>query len=330
MLLLSKRDIDKVFSMADAIQADKDAFRLAAEGKIETPLRTVIRESHHDGAFLVMPSYAPDRDAAAVKLINIFPQNAQRGRNTAPAQVLLMDGATGELLAMLDGTRVTQLRTGASSGAAFDLLGRKNAKIGGLIGTGGQAAAQLEAMLTVRDLDEVLIYSRDQARCRAFCERMTKQLAPQAKLIPAEHPDQVAEAADLLIAVTSSATPVFDGTKVKAGATISCVGTYQPEKHELDPVVLPRAGKIFCDSVEAVLEESGDLLIPLAQGLIKAEDITGSLGDLLLGRCFGRESEEEIIVYETVGIAAQDLISAQAIYERAKAAGIGTQWDSGD
>ena len=330
MLLLSRQDIDRVFSMADAIQADKEAFRLAAEGKVETPLRTVIRERHHDGAFLIMPSYAPDRDAAAVKLINIFPRNAQRGQNTGPAQVLLMDGATGFLLAMLDGTQVTQLRTGASSGAAFDLLGRKNAKIGGLIGTGGQAAAQLEAMLTVRDLDEVLVYSRDAARCRAFCDAMTQALSPSAKLTPADHPDQVAEAADLLITVTSSATPVFDGRKVKAGATISCVGTYQPEKHELDPAVLPRAGKIFCDSVEAVLEESGDLLIPLAQGLIGEEDITGSLGDLLLGRCPGRESEEEIIVYETVGIAAQDLIAAQAIYQRAQAAGIGTRWDSGD
>lgn len=328
MLLLSRQDIDRVFSMADAIQADKDAFRLAAEGKIETPLRTVIREARHDGAFLVMPSYAPDRDAAAVKLINIFPQNRQQGRNTAPAQVLLMDGTTGALLALLDGTRVTQLRTGASSGAAFDLLGRKDARIGGLIGTGGQAAAQLEAMLTVRALEEVLIYSRDAARCRAFCAAMTRQLAPKARLTPVEDPDEVAARADLLITVTSSATPVFDGTKVKPGATISCVGTYQPEKHELDPAVLPRAGKIFCDSVEAVLAESGDLILPLEQGLIGEEAITGSLGDLLLGRCPGRESETEIIVYETVGIAAQDLVAAQAIYTRARAAGIGTTWDS--
>lgn len=330
MLLLSRQDIDRVFSMADAIQADKEAFRLAAEGKIETPLRTVIREARHDGAFLFMPSYAPDRDAAAVKLINIFPRNLQRGLSTSPAQVLLMDGATGYLLAMLDGTRVTQLRTGASSGAAFDLLGRKDARIGGLIGTGGQAAAQLEAMLTVRDLEEVFVYDVDRARCEAFCAQMTRQLRPKAKLTPVDHPDRATEPADLLITVTPSATPVFDGTKVKAGATLSCVGTYQPEKHEMDPAVLPRAGKIFCDSVEAVLEESGDLLIPLEQGLIGEEDLTGSLGDLLLGRCPGRESEEEIIVYETVGIAAQDLIAAQAIYERAKAAGIGTHWESGD
>ena len=147
-----------------------------------------------------------------------------------------------------------------------------------------------------------------------------------AKIIPAKDSDDCIEDADLIITVTPSAKPVFDGTKVKAGATISCVGTYEPHKHELDPAVLPRASKIICDSKEAALSETGDLLIPIAEGIITEEDVLGSLGDVINGKIKGRENDEEIIVYETVGVAAQDLVAAKVIYDKAVEAGKGLRW----
>ena len=328
MLLLTEKDIKSVVTMKDMVEADKTAFRMIAAGDVDVPLRAQIKAPKHDGTFLFMPSYAAGQDAAAVKIISVFPHNPEMGLEACPAQVLYMDGKTGYIVAMLDGSTVTRMRTGAASGAAFDVLAKKDCRVGALIGTGGQAAEQLEAMLCVRQLEKVKVWSRNQEKLRAFCEKMQKDLADYgAEIVEAKSSDDAIEDADLVITVTSSSVPVFDGTKVKPGCTISGVGTYEPHKHEIDPAVLPRASKIICDCKDAVLSESGDLLIPLADGLIKDEDIQGSLGDVLDGRIPGRENDDEIIVFETVGVASQDLAAAKIIYEKAVEAGVGTVWE---
>lgn len=328
MLLLSKEDIKKVFTMKDAIEADKQAFQLVVEGKCESPLRINIQAPKQDGCFLFMPAYVEEMEIASLKNVNSFPHNIDNGLPSAPAQVLLIDGKTGVVISVLDGTYVTQLRTGAASGAAFDILAKKECKIGALIGTGGQAAAQLEAMMTARKLEEVRVYDMNLERTKEFAERMREELKSYGtKIVVAETSDAAIDNADLIVTVTPSSKPVFDGTKVKEGATISCVGAYQHHMQEMDPAILPRASKIYFDSEEAVLSESGDILIPLEEGIITKEDFTGDLGDVIKGRVVGRENDEEIIVFETVGVAAQDLTAAKAIYEKAVAAGIGTQWN---
>jgi ornithine cyclodeaminase len=327
MLLLSKEDIKKVFSMKDAIEADKDAFRIFTEGKSDVPLRTVIQAPKHDGAFIFMPAYVDDLDTASVKIVNIFPKNIDKGIPSAPAQVLLVDGTNGLISAVLDGTYVTQLRTGAASGAAFDLLSRKDSKIGALIGTGGQAAAQLEAMMVARKLEVVKVYDMNFERTRAFAESMQEELkAYGTRVVAAESSDEAIEDADLIVTVTPSSKPVFDGSKVKKGATLSCVGSYQPHMQEMDPAILTRASKIYFDSEEAVLSEAGDILIPLGDGTITKDDFTGDLGEVILGSVAGRENDDEIIVFKTVGIGTQDLVTAKYIYDKAVEKGIGTIW----
>lgn len=327
MLLLSKEDIKSVFSMKDAIEADKDAFRIFTEGKSEVPLRTVIPAPKHEGSFLFMPAYVPDLDTASIKIVNIFPKNIDKGIPSAPAQVLLVDGTNGIIIAILDGTYVTQLRTGAASGAAFDLLARKDAKKGALIGTGGQAAAQLEAMMTARKLEIVKVYDMNIERTKEFAARMQEELkAYGTKVAAAESSDEAIEDADLIVTVTPSSKPVFDGSKVKKGATVSCVGSYQHHMQEMDPVILTRASKIYFDSEEAVLSEAGDILIPLEEGTITKDDFTGDIGELVLGLVPGRENDEEIIVFKTVGIGTQDLVTAKYIYDKAVEQGIGTIW----
>ena len=224
---------------------------------------------------------------------------------------------------------MTQYRTGAASGAAFDLLARKDCRTGALIGTGGQARTQLEAMLTARELTKVKIYDLNAARCRQFTEQMSRELASYG--VPFEAAatsNEAIEDADLIITVTPSETPVFDGEKVKEGATISGVGAYQPHMQELPPEVLARAAGIYFDSREAVLAESGDILQPLASGVITEQDLTGDLGELLLGKIHGRRDDREILVFETVGVAVQDLVAAKRIYDKALASGIGTVWES--
>ncbi|EGO63421.1 ornithine cyclodeaminase family protein [Acetonema longum] len=329
MLLLSKHDIQKVFSMKDAIEADKVAFRIFTEGKSVVPLRTNIPAPKHEGTFLFMPAYAADLDCASVKIINIFPNNINKGIPSAPAQVLLIDGTNGFVIAVLDGTYVTQLRTGAASGAAFDVLARKAAKKGALIGTGGQAAAQLEAMLCARNLQEVKVYDLNLERTKEFAAKMQAELkAYGTKIEAAASSDAAIDDADLIVTVTPSSKPVFDGTKVKKGTTVSCVGSYQPHMQEMDPVILTRASKIYFDSQEAVLSEAGDILIPLANGTIAENDFTGELGNVLLGNIPGRDHDDEIIVFKTVGIGTQDLVTAKCIYDKAVAMNIGAKWDA--
>ncbi|EOS81708.1 alanine dehydrogenase [Dorea sp. 5-2] len=329
MLLLSREDIKKVFSIQDAIVADKKAFTLVADKKCDSPLRTNIQAPKYDGCFLFMPAYIEEMDTASLKTVNIFPHNIDNGLPTSPAQVLLIDGKTGIVTAVLDGTYVTQLRTGASSGVAFDLLAKKDCRIGALIGTGGQAATQLEAMVAVRNLKEVRVYDLNYERTASFAARMQEELkAYGTKITAVRSSDEAIDNADLLITVTPSAKPVFDGTKIKKGCTVSCVGAYQHHMQEMDPAILPRASKIYFDSQEAVLSESGDILLPLEEGIITEEDFTGNIGDVIKGTLTGRENDDEIIVYETVGVGAQDLVTAKTIYEKALAAGVGMQWEA--
>lgn len=327
MLLLKKEDIKKVFTMEDAIESVKEAFSMYSQGKSQVPLRTNIQVPKSNGTLLFMPAFAEDLNAASLKIVNIYPDNAKKNLPTAPAQVMLIDTETGLVEAILDGTHMTQMRTGAATGAAFDLLGVMDAKVGAMIGTGGQAATQLEAMLAVRKLEIVKVYDLDPQRLEAFVEAMRKELGHYgAEIVAASSSDEAVEDADLLVTVTPATSPVFDATKCKKGVTVSCVGAYQHHMQEMDPVILTRASKIYFDSKEAVLDESGDILIPLAEGIITEDDFTGELGQVLTGEIVGRENDDEIIVFETVGIGTQDLTAARTAYKKAKTAGIGMEW----
>lgn len=328
MLLLSREDISKVFKMRDAIEANKRAFQLLVDGKCDVPLRTNIQAPSQDGCFLFMPAYVEEMETASLKIVSVFPKNIDKGLPALPAQVLLIDGTTGVVEAMMDGGYVTQIRTGAASGAAFDVLAKKECKIGALIGTGGQGPAQLEAMLESRRLEEVRIYGLHYERTKTFTEKMSKELEHYgARLVPVVSSDEAVEDADLVITATPAVKPVFDGTRIKKGATVSCIGSYQHHMQEMDPAVLTRASKIYFDSEEAVLSESGDILIPLKMGTITKEDFTGDLGKVLKGDLTGRENDDEIIVFKSVGVAVQDLVAAREIYGKAVKAGIGTEWN---
>ena len=328
MLLLNREDIKNSFSMKNAIEAVKEAFVLYTQNKSVVPLRTNIQVPKHNGTLLFMPAYVESMDTASLKIVNIYPDNLKKQLPTAPAQVMLINTENGIVEAILDGTYVTQLRTGAATGVALEYLANPDAKIGCVIGTGGQAATQLEAMLSVRKLEKVKIYDLSQERLIAFVEQMKEQLKDYGvEIIPATSSDDAVEGADIIVTVTPSTRPVFDGTKVKAGCTVSCVGSYQHHMQEMDPAILPRASKIYFDSMEAVLDESGDILIPLAKGIITKEDFTGEIGNVILGNLVGRESPDEIIVFKTVGIGTQDLTTARAIVGKAKEMSIGTKWE---
>ena len=325
MLLLNKDDIRKVFSMRDAIEADKECYKAFSEGKFEVPLRAVINGS--EGNFLFMPAYSEEMKAAGLKIVNIMPGNPARGLPASIGQVLLIDGETGEVKALMDGTYITALRTAAASGAAFDLFGLSDASVGAMIGTGSQAMCQLEAMLSVRDLKEVRVAARNYEKTKAFVQRAKEELAAYgAKIIAVEDANKAVDGADLVILVTVSGTPVCSADFFKPGAVISAVGAYTYDMQELDPKVFDRCGKIYFDSEEAVLSESGDILRPLDEGTLSKDQFTGDIGDFILGKIPGRESADEIIVFENVGIGALDLYTALKVYDKAAASNIGLFW----
>lgn len=325
MILLTKEDIKKVFTMKDAIETDKVCYKQFSEGKFQVPLRAVI--SGKDGNYLFMPAYNEEMGAAGLKIVNIMPGNPAKGLPASIGQVLLIDGPTGQVIALMDGTYVTALRTAAASGAAFDLFGAKDAKIGAMIGTGSQAMCQLEAMLSARPLKEVRVAARNFEKTKSFVEAARKELASYgAEIIACEDTNQAVDGADLVTLVTVSGTPVCSAEYFKKGCTISAVGAYTYDMQELDPKVFEKCGKIYFDSEEAVLSESGDILRPLDEGTLSKEQFTGDIGDFILGKIPGRESDDEIIVYENVGMGALDLTTAAEIYDRAKKAGIGLKW----
>ena len=325
MLLLNKEDIRSVFTMKDAVEADKECYRMFSEGKFDVPLRAVINGSH--GNFLFMPAYSEDMLAAGLKIVNIMPGNPDRGLPASIGQVLLIDGETGEVRSVMDGTYVTALRTAAASGAAFDLFGRKDAEIGAIIGTGSQAMCQLEAMLSVRKLKEVRIAARNFGKTKAFAEKARRELGSYGtEIIACEDTNAAVDGADLVILVTVSGTPVCSAEYFKPGCTISAVGAYTYDMQELDPAVFSKCGKLYFDSVDAVLSESGDILRPLDDGTLSRDQFTGDIGEYLLGRIPGRESDDEIIVFENVGIGALDLMTAAKVYDKAIKAGVGMNW----
>ena len=327
MLLLNEQDIRKVFDMNDAIDSNIEAYKIFSSGNAVVPLRQVIAADEGRGNFAFMPAYSSKLGAAGIKIVNIFPGNRERGEATTIGQVLLMDDKNGEVLALMDGSFITKFRTGAASGAAFKLFARNDAKIGCLIGTGGQADCQLEAMLAACNLDEVRIVARDFAKTEKFTEEMAERFKDSgAKLIAYDDANEAVDGADVIVVVTVSTEPVFDANRVKKGAVVSGVGSYTAEMNEIDPKLFKLADKIYFDSKDACIAESADIQIPLREGLVSLEGLTGDIGEYALGEISGREADDEIIIFKNVGLGILDLVIAKLIYEKAKNRKIGYQW----
>lgn len=326
MLILTKADIKKVFTMKDAIEADKEALRMYSAGKSVVPLRVNIDIPKEQGQSLFMPAYVEDIEATGIKIVSVYPKNIEKGKPSVPAQMVLLDGETGEVCAIMDGTYLTQLRTGAVQGAATDILARKDAKIAVLFGTGGQAGTQLEAMLNVRNLDEVRVFDINFERAQEFAQMMQEEFAHfNTKIVAVKDGNEAVKDADIITSVTTSKRPVFDGTLVKKGVHVNGVGAYTPEMQELPETIIQQADKVFFDTKEGVLAEAGDFIIPIEKGMISDKDFEGELGEIILGEVNGRETAEEITLFKTVGTAVLDVVTAHKIYQKALEMKVGQQ-----
>lgn len=325
IVVLNETDMRRVFSMKDAVQADKDALRLYSEGKSCIPLRANLNVPEYEGQSLYMYGYAAPAHALGVKIVSVYPKNIEKGLNSVPATMVLVNSETGEVCSLMDGTFLTRIRTGAVAGAATDELARKDSSIFALFGTGGQAEMQLEAVLTVRPVKLVKVYDISQTRAQEFAQRMSEQFGKKfsVQVIAVKTPAEALKDADIVTAVTTAKCAVFDGQLVKKGAHVNGVGSYTPDMAEIDEYIVTNADKVFVDTRDGAINESGDLIQPIQKGVFSADRVS-ELGEMLAGKVPGRVSDDELTFFETTGSAVLDIVTAQRIYECAVAQGIGS------
>lgn len=326
--ILSAADVAQALPMAEAIEGMKKAYRLNATGQVASPLRGRVAVDNAGGVLLTMPGYIAAEDELAIKLVSVFPHNAGRRLPVVNAAVLVFDGQTGRARALLEGGTLTAIRTGAGGGAATDILARTEAEIAAILGSGVQAQAGLEAVCAVRKIQEVRVYSPTSGHAKAFIEKMAGRENIPENIKVVSTPGAAVREADIVYAATTSSEPVFDGRDLKKGAHVVGVGSYTPEMQEVDEETVCRS-LVVVDSIDSVLAEAGDLIIPIAAGKLTEEDIYAELGEIIDGQYEGRVHADQITFFKSVGIAAQDLVAAQIAIANAEERDLGQLVDFG-
>ena len=327
MLILNAAEVQKALPMAEVIAATKNAYAALSAGQAEIPLRIQLPVKEQEAVALFMPAYlrGDKGDALALKAVSVFPRNPQRGLPIIHAAVLVFDVETGQPLALLEGGRLTAIRTGAASGAATDLLARPDSKIGAIFGTGVQGRTQLEAICTVRSLETIWVYDLDPRRAEKFIAEMAGQGPIPRDLRVADSPAQAISQADIICSATTSLKPVFADADLRPGTHINGVGSYTPEMIEIPPETAGRAS-VFVGSREGVLAEAGEILAAIERGLIVPADLV-ELGEVIRGNAPGRTSPDQITFFKSVGAAVQDAAAARLALDNAQAQNLGQKVD---
>ena len=329
MIILNKEEIQKCLPMKEAIEVCKKSLKDYSENKTNIPLRINLPVEKYNGQALFMPgSISSNEEKVGIKIVSVYPNNAQYNLPSVPSTVLMIDSKTGIVNGLLDGTYLTALRTAALQGAATDLLARKNSKIATLIGTGGQAFEQARALLTVRNLEELRVVGRNFEKTKKFVEKLKNELSEfSTNILAYEHANEAVKDSDIITTVTTSTTPTFDAKYVKDGTHINGIGSFTPDMIELPTELINKNNKIYFDTNDGVLSEAGDILLPLDNELITKNDFKGELGDLVLNPAIGRENNNEITIFKSVGTAVLDIACGYEIISKAQELNLGTKVD---
>lgn len=328
MLILNASEVRQALPMKDTIAAMKAAYASLTNGTADVPLRTRLSIPSRDAVSLFMPAYmkADSNEALAVKVVSLYPSNPAHGLAFIQAAVMVFDPETGRAVALLEGSTLTAIRTGAGSGAAIDLLARKDSKIAAIFGAGPQGRTQLEAACAVRDIETAYIYDSTREKAEAYMKEMTGQGSIPTDLRVAKNPKEAIEQADIICTATGSTQPVFEDREVKPGTHISAIGAYTPEMQEV-PVETVARSRIVVDSRSTVMDEAGDIVKAMQAGLIDKSNIHAELGEIVLGLQSGRQSDEEITFFKSVGNAIQDAVAAGLALKNARAMKLGIEID---
>lgn len=324
VLLLSKKDVQSVLTMKDTIDVMKSAFSELSKGTAFLPQRIVIPAKDQNGISLYMPAFLPKTGSMAIKVVTVYKKNPEKyGLPTTLGKVLLQDVNTGNVICIMDGGFLTAMRTGAVSGCAIGYLAKINAKIVTLFGAGVQGVTQLWAACEARPSLEI---------CKVYDlrkdieEEFTKKVRSFSDISIefTETAEDAVKNSDIILTATTSPTPIFKGEWLSPGVHISGVGSHSPNARELDTYTIQRA-KVVCDQVSACLVEAGDIMIPIEEGAITKDHLYGELGEIVTGKKKGRESDSEITVFKSVGLAIQDAAAAKLVYDKACEQNIGIE-----
>jgi alanine dehydrogenase len=320
--LLTEADVKAVLSMADLIDTMASALREFSTGGVAQPVRSVIAVGGEHAFFGTMPAYVREPAALGAKLVTVFGSNAARGLPTHLASILLMDPETGALRAILDGRYITESRTAAVSAVSSSLLARVDASTLAIIGSGVQAHSHLEALTYIhRNLREVRVWSPNAERRQAFVTGHAG--GASYRLTASDTAEQAVREADVVVLVTASPAPVIDASWVKPGAHVIGVGACRPTQREMPPDLTARA-RLFVDSRAAALVEAGDVVMGIKEGRFTADHIVAELGELVNGAA-GRLSDSDVTIFKSLGMAVEDVTTADLAWRRALERGIGQE-----
>ncbi|ABY36050.1 MAG TPA: ornithine cyclodeaminase [Chloroflexus aurantiacus] len=325
MRFLSAADIAQAVPMSAAIDAVAQAFGMLARGEADIPLRTAITTPAQAATTFFMPGrLGGETPALGIKTVSVFPHNVYRAEPTIYALVTLFDPASGRPIAVLDGTYLTALRTGAASGVATRLLAREDVRTLVVFGAGAQALPQLQAVLAVRpSINNVWIVNRTRDRATLLAARLRGE-GFRGDIRIATDPTMPLAEADVVCTATSSPNPLFAADLIRPGTHINAVGAYRPDMAELPPDLVARS-RVVVDQRHAAWSEAGDLIQARAAGLIDEQHVIAELGDLVNGTVQARTTADEITLFKSVGNAVQDLAVASLALAQATTLGLGVE-----
>ena len=312
--LLDEAAVEALLRMEDLIGLMERALADFSAGRALQPVRTVLPIENHDALVAVMPGYLPGTEALAVKVVTVAPGNAARGLPSHLATVLLLDPATGALLAILDGRLITEMRTAAVSAAAARVLAPPGASVLALLGSGVQARSHLEALRLVRPLERVRVWSPAPERREAFARAQSTRWGIPVEAV--ESPERAVRGAHLVVTATSSRTPVLEGRWLEPGTHLTGVGACRADQRELDTEVVRRSS-VWVDSLAAARVEAGDLLLAERDGVPWDDQVRGEIGAVFEGRLAGRQAAGEITLFKSLGLAVEDAASARHVWRLA-------------
>jgi ornithine cyclodeaminase/alanine dehydrogenase-like protein (mu-crystallin family) len=315
LLVLNHRQVETLLPMSECIAVMRDAFAGLARNDFYQPLRTIAKPESVKGVMALMPTYrAGGEPLFGLKAICVFPGNAALGKDAHQGGVLLFSGKTGELLALVNASAITAIRTAAVSGLATQLVARPEAEELAIIGSGVQARTHLEAMACVRPIRRARVNSLHFEKAQQFAREMQDRYRFAVEAVAS--PEEALRGADLIVTATIAREPVVRREWIAEGAHINAVGTYSPKARELDGPTMA-AATLFVDRRESAVNEAGDYLLAVSEGSIPSDHIRAELADVVTGAHPGRTSSAEITIFKSLGLAVEDLAAAEYVYQKA-------------
>lgn len=318
--ILSADDVARLLPMRDCIEVMEQALAKFARGEAVQPVRLSLSTTDGSGILALMPAQLTDI-GLGYKAVTIFGGNAELGLPTHLATIALHDPQTGAPIALMDGTRITEVRTAAVSAVATRQLSQTDARVLTIIGTGVQARAHARAIVCVRELAEIRIVGRRRETAEAVAAELRDEL--DAPVVGGDSAAQALDGADVVVTATASSTPVFAAADLPAGTHINAVGACTPGAREL-PAATVAAARLFVDDRRAALAEAGDLLLAIADGAVDEGHIAGTLGEVIIGQKPGRTDDAQVTIFESLGLGVEDVAAAAHVYARAIDEGVGT------